>query len=225
MRASELTLPPRAALFVLGLIALLIAAPVSAQQQNADPAALQQALSRAQGLLRQLSEQRTQLEAENAAAQVAIANLERKFAREKRQREELETELELATRKTQSLDTRLGNTSSRLEQTEERLRDTIEKYKVLAAEHRTTLAAKADLEDTLATTAQTLADAEARNEELYAINAEILTQFKRKGSWEAFLQREPVLGLKQVDIENIEQDLRHRNEDQRLKTEITGAED
>ncbi|MEX2480354.1 MAG: hypothetical protein WD928_05770 [Gammaproteobacteria bacterium] len=225
MRASEVTLSPRATLLAFGLTVLLLAAPVPAQQQNADPAALQQALSRAQGLLRQLSEQRTRLEAENAAAQVAIANLERKLAREKRQREELDTELELATRKTQSLDTRLGNTSSRLEQTEERLRDTIEKYKALAAEHRATLAAKADVEDTLATTAQALADAQARNEELYAINAEILTEFKRKGSWEAFLQREPVLGLKQVEIENIEQDLRHRNEDQRLNVEVTDAKD
>lgn len=120
-----------------------------------------------------------------------------------------------------ALDTKLGNTSSRLEQTEERLRDTVEKYRALAAEHRETLRAKAEVEDTLAVTEQALAEARTRNAELYAINEEILEHSKDKSSWTSFLQREPLLGLKQVEIENIEQDLRHRNEDQRLKVEIT----
>ena len=190
--------------------------PAAHTQQAADPAALQQALNRAQGLLRQLSEQRTRLEAENAAAQLAVANLERELAREKRARGELATDLELATRKTQALDTRLAGTGERLAQTEERLRDTVAKYRELAAEHRATLAAKAEVEGELENTREALAAARARNAELYAINAQILEQFKGKTSWTSFLQREPVLGLKQVEIENLEQDLRHRNEDQRL---------
>lgn len=205
----------------LAITALMLAGglgvmPAAAQQAAPDPAALQQALSRAQGLLRQLSEQRTRLEAENAASQVAIATLERALAREKRERADVDAELTLAARKSQALDTRLAGTNSRLEQTEQRLRDTVEKYRALAAEHRALQAAKAELEDTLAMTEQTLADAEARNAELYAINTDILEQFKSKTSWATFLQREPIIGFKQVEIENIEQDLRHRNEDQQI---------
>ncbi len=48
------------------------------------------------------------------------------------------------------------------------------------------------------------------------VSDEILDRFKSKTSWTSFLQSEPALGLKQVEIENLEQDLRHRNEAQRL---------
>lgn len=198
--------------------ALLVAhgAAPQAQQAAADPAALQQALNRAQGLLRQLAEQRTRLEAENAAAQVKISGLERDLAREKHARDDLATDLELAARKSASLDKKLAGSGERLAQTETRLRDTVAKCRELAAEHRATLAAKGELETQLTATRADLAAARKRNHELYGINAEILERFKSKTSWTSFLQSEPALGLKQVEIGNLEQDLPHRNEDQRL---------
>lgn len=217
MRTSEHRAAGRWRLCLLSA-ALLVAhgAAPQAQQAAADPAALQQALSRAQGLLRQLAEQRTRLEADNAAAQVKIAGLERDLAREKHARDELATDLELAARKSESLDKKLAGSGERLAQTEQRLRDTVAKCRELAAEHRATLAAKGELETQLTATRADLTAARKRNHELYGINAEILEHFKSKTSWTSFLQSEPALGLKQVEIENLEQDLRHRNEDQRL---------
>jgi chromosome segregation ATPase len=217
MRVSEaLRAPVRYQWPLLAAVLALGYWPATDAQQAADPAALQQALNRAQGLLRQLSEQRTRLEVENAAAQVKIAALERDVAREKRERGDLAGELELAARKSRALDARLNDSGERLTKTENRLRDAVTRYRALAAEHRGTLASKAELESQLASVRDTLAAARARNEELYRINAAILEQFKGKTSWASFLQREPLLGLKQVEIENQEQDLRQRNEDQRL---------
>jgi chromosome segregation ATPase len=190
--------------------------PSALAQQAADPAAVQQALNRAQGLLRQLAEQRSQLEADNAAAQARLARLERDLARERRRGEELATDLELAARDKAALDRRFDGTSRRLEQVEARLVEVVAKYKALAGEHRTLQGAHDELTDRQAQTEAALADARQRNRELYTINHEILDRYMDKGTWTDFLQREPLLGLKQVEAENFEQEMRLRSDDHRL---------
>ncbi|MEQ8663358.1 MAG: hypothetical protein RLW62_21285 [Gammaproteobacteria bacterium] len=208
----------RAARRLVGTL-LLAGAVAAGAQQAADPAQLQQALNRAQGLLRQLAQERTRLEAEVAAGKAALAASERQFAREQRAREELAVELELAARAKSKLDSRLENTGERLARVEERLADVVEKYKALAAEYRDTRAAKAATEDELALTERALDEARTRNEALFQANRELIERYLEKGPWEALLQREPLTGLKQVELENLEQEYRHRIEDQRLAGE------
>lgn len=196
---------------------VMLGVPSAPAQQAADPAAVQQALHRAQGLLRQLAEQRNQLEADNAAAQARLARVEHDLARERRRGEELATDLELAARDKAALDRRFDGTSRRLEQVEARLTEVVQKYKELAGEHRSLQGAHDELTDRQAQTEAALADARQRNASLHAINHEILDRYMEKGTWTDLLQREPLLGLKQVEAENFEQEMRLRSDDQRLE--------
>lgn len=220
MRSSERRRVSRHLAWVL----LVFASGAVEAQQAADPAQLQQALNRAQGLLRQLAQERTRLETEVATGKASLAGTERELARERQAREELEIELELAGRKARNLDARLESTGERLARVEQRLAEVVEKYKVLAAEHRDTLAAKAATEQALATTTSALEDARTRNEALFQANRELIERYMNKGPWEALMQREPVTGLKQVELENLEQEYRHRIEDQRIvRDELAGG--
>ena len=195
--------------------ALVTLLPATAQQA-ADPAQLQEALNRAQGLLRQLSQQRTQLEADLIKRQTELVKTEKSLAREKRDREELEIELELANRNQRSTSGKLERTEARLAKVEARLQEVVDKYKELAALHRSTVQEKDSLEINLADTQANLDDARVRNEDLFQANSELIDRLTSKGRWDDLLQREPLTGIKHVEMENVAQEYRFRNEDQRL---------
>lgn len=196
---------------------LVLAFGNSAAQQPPDAAQLQRSLTRAQGLLQQLSQQKAVLQAENAEAKADQALTAQKLAAEKRKREDLESDLTLAGRDKRSLNARLDATSSRLERVETRLEEVVAKYKALAADHRSLQGEKATLDSDLASTRSALADAQERNESLYQANAELLEKMMKRSDWDAFLQREPLTGIKFVELENLEQEYRFINEDGRLR--------
>lgn len=195
----------------------------AAAQQAPDAAQLQRSLTRAQGLLQQLSQQKAVLQAENAEAKADQARTAQKLAAEKRKREDLEADLAVAGRDKRSLNARLDATSSRLERVETRLEEVVAKYKTLAAEHRSLQGEKATLENDLASTRSALADARERNESLYQANAELLQKMMDRSDWDAFLQREPLTGIKFVELENLEQEYRFINEDGRLRSAADNA--
>ncbi|MEM7468453.1 MAG: hypothetical protein AAF387_16410 [Pseudomonadota bacterium] len=184
--------------------------------QQVDPAQLQQALARAQGLLRQLAQQKGALEAEKAKMQAELAGIERKLKREQNANTDLEAELASSQRETGRITGSLNATKSRLDRVENRLKEIVGKYKALDASNTATLQEKADLETELADTQQQLADANQKNEEMYQANQELLNKFINKGPWDSMLQLEPFTGIKQVEIENIEQEYQFRLEDARL---------
>ena len=197
-------------------IIVLLLSNAAAFAQQADPAQLQQALARAQGLLRQLAQQKGALEAEKAQMQAELAGTERKLKHEKRANEELQEELASSQRQTSRVQGSLNATKSRLERVEKRLKEVVKKYKDLDAFNRATLQEKVELESNLAGTRQELANAQRKNEEMYQANQELLEKFVNKGPWDAMLQLEPFTGNKQVEIENIQQDFQFRLEDARL---------
>ena len=41
---------------------------------------------------------------------------------------------------------------------------------------------------------------------LNAVSQELMTRYHRKGVWDAILQREPVTGLKEVEMQNVLQE-------------------
>ncbi|WP_145999139.1 hypothetical protein [Oceanicoccus sp. KOV_DT_Chl] len=56
----------------------------------------------------------------------------------------------------------------------------------------------------------------ANNSKMYDINIELLSYYNNKSAWDAVMQKEPVLGLKAVKMENMVQDYRYRLEDLNL---------
>ena len=207
-----------AATFIV-LITLAGLFPLSAFAQQADPAQLQQALNKAQALLRQLAQQKGALQAEKAEMQAALAASERKLKKQQNANATLESDLAASERETGRVSGSLSRTKSRLERVEQRLEEVVSKYKALDASNRQTLEQKAELEANLAETQSELEDAKQQNEEMFQANQELIDKFVNKGPWDSLLQLEPFSGIKRVEIENIQQEYGFRIEDARLKSE------
>ena len=58
-------------------------------------------------------------------------------------------------------------------------------------------------------------DCQAKNDNLYKVNAELLDHYRKKGVWSALKQGEPVTGIGSVRVENVVQDYQFRLEDLR----------
>lgn len=195
-------------LLACGVLATSFAAPA----QQADQAA--QALARAQGLLRQLAQEKTLLDAEIAKLRAENAKLKKDVGRGERELASTTADLESAGRETASVKATLGRTEQRLERTTAQLKDVVGKYKVLAQQQRETEAARAELETNLAATTRELADAERKNLALYELNREVLAEFDREGPWDGLLRKEPFTGFKRVEVENLVQEYEQKMLDQ-----------
>lgn len=215
MSVPALTDPPapspgarRMAMAAALVMALCAWAPGSAQTAgSADPA---QALARAQQLLRQVAQQKVQLETENARLKAEAAGLKKKLERAEAQAETLAADLAASRRDNERTGARLERTGARLEKTEAALREAIDRYRDTAATLRETEAARRQLESELAATRAELEDAENKNIALYQANVELLDHYHDKGAWDAILQAEPFTGLKQVQIENVLEEYRYK---------------
>ena len=220
MPASEPRL--RAAILATLLAAVcLFVAPAYAENAQADGA--KRTLAKAQALLKQVNAQKAAAEAALAKAQAEAAEKDKALAKLKGDLKSRDADLKgaegslaAAKQRGEALDSQLGSTRDRLEKTEAKLRELIEKYKAQAQTLQETRQAKADLESRLGARERELADAIARNKQLYETNAELIERYRKKGVFDALLQREPLTGLKSVDTENIMQDYQERAEDARL---------
>jgi chromosome segregation ATPase len=189
------------------VLLMLVSPPVAAQED-----ASQQALARAQTLLRQVSAQKQQLETANARLSAEVDALQTKLtgaeARLKDTALNLESEQRKATRTTGVLE----STQERLTRTEGTLREAIERLRSANTDLQQARREGAELTARLAQAESELADSERKNLQLYQANVELTEMYRNKGVWAAMLQREPT-GLKNVEIENVLQEYRLKLED------------
>ncbi len=190
---------------------LLVAGGAPAQQGNEQTA---QALARAQGLLRQLAQEKAAVDTELAQLRAENAKLKKSVGRTEAQLAESQASLESSTREATSVRTKLGGTEKRLERTTGQLREVVAKYKEQALKLRETEAQRNELQANLEATSRQLEDAERKNLALYQINRDVLAEFEQEGPWDGLLRKEPVTGFKQVEIENLVQEYEDRMRDQ-----------
>lgn len=203
-------------IFVILMAALLGAMPwVQAQQANDQ---VQQAMARAQALLRQLAQEKAVVDAELAKLRAENAKLKKEGTRTASALEERTADLESAAREATSVRANLGRTEQRLERVTGQLREVVAKYKEKAAVLRQTEADRDELQRMLVATQRQLEDAEKKNLALYDINKEILAEFAKEGPWDGLLRKEPLTGLKRVEVENIVQDIEYRMDDHLRET-------
>ncbi|MCI0749540.1 MAG: hypothetical protein L0Y32_03190 [Nevskiales bacterium] len=81
-----------------------------------------------------------------------------------------------------------------------------------------TLAEKGQLEQTATERGQQLEQCATKNARLHELNSELLQRYADKGVFDALVQREPLTGLKQVELENRVQDLQDKLDEQRVVT-------
>ena len=193
----------------------------------------QQALLKAQGLLKQLAQQRAQAEAEVARLRGELAGKERALAQATAAAETgasalkaAETTITAATRREAALAGKLEKTQTRLKLTDAKLHEVADLYKAMRNQQAETEAARQALEATLATTSTALNEAETHNLALYQINRELLEQYQHKSAWDALRQREPLTGIASVAAENAAQDVEDRLAEELLpvnEAPVTGA--
>lgn len=171
-------------------IALLIGMPaLAAPEGAARDAAAQQALAKAQQMLKSLSAERDSLKAENAKLN----------ARLNAELDEMKTRLSETKSSASAAATRAASESANLRET---VAATETRAKELAATLQDT---ETRLTSRLATRDKELSVCTADNQKLGALSKELLSRYADKGMWDAMLVREPLTQIKRVELENLVQ--------------------
>jgi predicted RNase H-like nuclease (RuvC/YqgF family) len=193
---------------VAALTMVWMAEPLQAQAKK-DDAAVLQTLRKAQGMLRQLTQEKADLEAQNTKLQAQIKDLEAKV----KDFTALENEVKL--QKTGLEDLRGQNSSlqQRITEDSERYRNLVDKQRATVAElkkhqHDNTLLVSAVAERT-----HWIEECTHKNGDLYTTNREMLNQFKNKGFWSSLVESEPFTQISQVRKENEVQRFQFKLED------------
>ncbi len=179
-------------------MALLVLALASSAVHAGD-AEDQKAVARAQRMLRQMSQERDALQAENAKLKSEVEELNRKFGNLKKNSE---ASLAKSREGNASLSENLQKTAQNLRQTETE---------------------KTQLQGTVVDQAQLIESCEAKNVKMLQINRELLVHYERKGFIDAMLQHEPLTQLKRVEIENIVQEYQDQIDQLEFKKKMAEA--
>jgi chromosome segregation ATPase len=148
--------------------------------------AADQKVERMQRMLRQVSQERDSLQAENTRLKSEIEELNRKHTGAKKNSD-------AALAKSRESHAALG---AELQRTEQNLRQTLSEKNLL--------------QETVVGQAQQLETCESHNVKLLQVNRDLLGQYENKGFFDSLMQREPITGLKGVELENILQDYQDR---------------
>ena len=162
----------------------------------ADQKALQNALGKAQFMLRQATAEKQQVQQELNAIQKEFDDYKKS------------AESKLAAREARS--NKLSKSLGVYEEEYEALRDKYVKLvRLLKDEQHKSSELSSTLEEQVAQYEQCRVD----NLELFSVNQEILGKYEGKGLWDVIAGNEPITGLKKVAIENIVQEYQFKNED------------
>ena len=201
-------------------------AGIALAEPKSQEAGMQQVLRKAQGVVRQLTEekaaleaQKTALEAEKAAWITEKAALEKTRAELEGQVKKLEetlkplpAELQRCKASVQSLQKTKADLEARLAQAHAREEQSFQKQQAIVAKAREIqgdnsllLAAVKEREDWIATCGK-------NNRELVKVLREAVTQYKEKGFWDAVSEAEPFTGIGRIKTENAAEAYRYKIE-------------
>jgi chromosome segregation ATPase len=185
-------------LLLTGLLASLAwSLEVSAAPKQNDAAA--QALRKAQGMLRQLSEEKAALEAEKKALADEGEKLRGEVARLeplKGQIEQYRAGLEDSRSANGALQEQLRRAGTRERNLQDKLKEIVVQAKSIQNDNRLLVAAVQEREKWIAQCAE-------NNKALIAANGEMLEQYRNKGFWDKLAEMEPITGIGRVETENL----------------------
>lgn len=199
------------AAFAIGMLSVHVAA---ADQRRTDPG--QEALRRAQYLLRDLNAKLEAAQAENGKLQGRLAASEKKVAA-------LERAGTRSAKRNRELKRYNSGLAGRLRQYQQRLEELAQAQRKTLAQLEETRTQRDGLRSILARQVRRIEYCEGANRKLYRAGIDLLRSYRDKGVWDALLQREPVTGIGRVQLENILQGYRERIEKAHLGTGTTAA--
>ncbi|CAL1239701.1 hypothetical protein [Candidatus Methylocalor cossyra] len=179
-----------------------------AQAPKSD-AAIVQTLRKAQGMLRQLSQEKADLEAKNAALDERVKALEARV----RQLEPLEGQVKQQKLNLEALQGSNAALQQRISGDAERLRALGERQRQLGAELEKYRRDNRLLVDAVKERGRWIEQCAGKNRSLLEVNRELLKKYRDKGFWDEFKAVEPFTGIGAVAEENAVQDFRYKLED------------
>jgi len=195
-----------------------LAATAGAQQARDDGGA-----ARLQAMVSQLTNEKTQLQAENkdAKAKLDAANADLKKVRD--QNADLQKRLsqnEAALTQSTAANTRSADQAAqqraRMDELVKQFRETIENLRQTELERN-------QLKTTLAARESVLNQCVANNDKLFATGNEILDRYENKGCFSSVREKEPFTQVKRVQLQNLVDEYRWKLEDQKLPDSVTKA--
>ena len=172
----------------------------------ADERALQQALAKAQMMLKQAA-------AEKLAADQELAKVKTEFDQYKKK-----SEGALAARE-QGAEKLAENVNT----LKERYVALAEKYQQLQAVYKDSIRTSQTADASLELERKKFQLCYDNNKKLYDINQEILGNYQDKGFWDVFQDKEPFTGFATVKLETLIQDYQYQNEDLKLDESLAGT--
>jgi chromosome segregation ATPase len=200
----------------VGMILTLAAAlPHAGQAAEEDTTArLREMLHRTQEALRQAQSDNADLTRAKADSEQKLkdagARLDAQQSGAKAAQSSLNAKLTAAQGTEADLTGKLGDAGEKLKAADARLGDLT---KQLAARQAELDQTKRGLEQSTAANAS----CEAKNLTLYGYAEDVLEAYRKKGVFSALAQKEPVLGLKEVGVENVVQEYRLKFASQKVK--------
>jgi len=178
--------------------------------------------SREREMLRRAQEALRQSQADNS-------DLEQRKAEAERKLKDAQDQIEAARNASKSAQAALRTQSQAAATTQADLtRQLDEAHRQLAAlgarqqETATQLAAReAQLKETqqdLASSRAATSSCEAKNLKLYEYSQDLVQRYQKKGVWAALSQKEPVLGIGEVGVQNVVEEYREKFDSQQIKT-------
>ncbi|WP_428827813.1 hypothetical protein ACLIKD_07525 [Azonexus sp. IMCC34842] len=181
------------------LAAVMLTVPAFAAEKNVDRSKEQ--VRRLQQAQRQLEQEKAKLGEEKAAVEAELGEARKKAEAETRRAASLAKDVS-------ALRTARDAVAGKLAESEAELRRTQEQQRFAEAEGKRLQAALASEKQQLAVTIE-------RNKEMHKVSGEVLSLYEKKSCFDSAFQREPLTGLKRVEIENAVEDLRDKLDSQR----------
>jgi peptidoglycan hydrolase CwlO-like protein len=179
------------------------------------------AVARAREMLRRTQEALHQAQADNADLARAKTDAEQKLQAATKQIDAIQSgskaaqgALNAKLSSAQNVQTDLQN---RLNDADARLSATNAKLSGTASELAARNAELAQVKQMLEQSKTANASCEDKNLKLYSYAETVLGLYKNKGVWAALSQKDPVLGLKEVDVENVVQEYQQKFNSQKIK--------
>ncbi len=165
-----------------------------------------QAVRKAQYLLRQLSEEKNKLQTQNNQLETELTELKKKLAKVKKKLGKTNKKLDQSRSSNSQL-------VERVKSDRDRMQEMLNKYRQAAQMLRIEKSNVALLKNAVGERNNWIDKCKANNDSLYEVNLELLGKYKDKSAWQALKQDEPVTGLGNVKLEVIVDNYRFRIED------------
>lgn len=183
-------------------IAITLFLAINAFAENNDAAA-KNALAKAQYMMRQVSNEKAELEKQIAKQKEQIDALTK-------ENEKIKVDLKNKMNAVNPLDEVVKSLKDNGQKNQSKLENELSKNDKLTAKNE-------ELELKLSSQSKNFDICYGNNKKLYEINKEILGQYENKGFWDALKQKEPFTAIERVKVENLVQDYQYNIDSLKVK--------